>query len=65
MRNTVFALLALAAGVASAQVPAESAGEKTLFERVAKIEKKSDKFNLYFNMHYALDASPPPLTTAL
>ena len=58
MRNTVFALFALAAGVASAQVTAESAGEKevTLFERVAKIEKKSDKFNLYFNMHYALDA---------
>ncbi|MBR5477556.1 MAG: OprO/OprP family phosphate-selective porin [Bacteroidaceae bacterium] len=58
MRNTVFALFALAAGVASAQVAAESAGENeaTLFERVAKIEKKSDKFNLYFNMHYALDA---------
>ena len=58
MRNTVFALFALAAGVASAQVTAESAGENevTLFERVAKIEKKSDKFNLYFNMHYALDA---------
>ena len=58
MRNTVFALFALAAGVASAQVTAESAGENeaTLFERVAKIEKKSDKFNLYFNMHYAFDA---------
>ena len=56
MRNTVFALFALAAGVASAQVTTESAGEKTLFERVAKIEKKSDKLNLYFNMHYALDA---------
>ena len=58
MRNTVFALFALAAGVATAQVTAESAGENeaTLFERVAKIEKKSDKFNLYFNMHYALDA---------
>ena len=56
MRNTVFALFALAAGVATAQVTTESAGEKTLFERVAKIEKKSDKFNLYFNMHYALDA---------
>ena len=58
MRNTVFALFALAAGVTSAQVTAESAGENeaTLFERVAKIEKKSDKFNLYFNMHYALDA---------
>ena len=56
MRNTLFALLTLAAGVASAQVTTESAGEKTLFERVAKIEKKNDKFNLFFNMHYAFDA---------
>ena len=56
MRNTLFAMLTLAAGVASAQVTTESAGEKTLFERVAKIEKKSDKFNLFFNMHYAFDA---------
>lgn len=58
MRNTVFALFALVAGIASAQVATESAGAKeaTLFERVAKIEKKSDKFNLYFNMHYAFDA---------
>ena len=58
MKNTVFALLALATGVASAQVQAENAGggEATLFERVAKIEKKSDRFNLYFNMHYAFDA---------
>ena len=56
MRNTLFALLTLAAGVASAQVTTESAGEKTLFERVAKIEKKNDMFNLYFNMHYAFDA---------
>ena len=55
MRNTVFALFALAAGVATAQVPTGE-NEATLFERVTKIEKKSDKFNLYFNMHYALDA---------
>ena len=58
MRNTLFALFALAAGVASAQVSAENVGEKeaSLFERIAKIEKKSDRFNLYFNMHYAFDA---------
>ena len=58
MRNTALALLVMAAGVASAQVTAGSAveNEKTLFERIAKIEKKSDKFNLYFNMHYAFDA---------
>ena len=55
MRNTAFALLAMVAGIASAQV---KTGEKeaTLFERIAKIEKKSDKFNLFFNMHYAFDA---------
>ena len=55
MRNTAFALMALVTGFASAQV---STGEKeaTLLERVAKIEKKNDKFNLYFNMHYAFDA---------
>ena len=55
MRNTAFALLAMVTGAASAQV---SIGDKeaTLFERIAKIEKKSDKFNLYFNMHYAFDA---------
>ena len=59
MRNTIFALFALVAGVASAQVTNESAGgdEKTLFERVSKIEKKSDKFNLFFNMHYGFDAN--------
>ena len=58
MRNTALALLVMAAGVASAQVAAGNVAEneKTLFERVAKIEKKSDRFNLYFNMHYAFDA---------
>ena len=55
MRNTAFALLALVTGVATAQV-STGENEATLFERVSKIEKKSDKFNLYFNMHYALDA---------
>ena len=59
MRNTLFAMFALVAGMASAQVATESAGEneKTLFERIAKIEKKSDKFNLFFNMHYGFDAN--------
>ena len=59
MRNTLFAIFALVAGMASAQVATESAGgnEKTLFERIAKIEKKSDKFNLFFNMHYGFDAN--------
>ena len=55
MRNTAFALLAMVAGVATAQVSTGD-NEATLFERVSKIEKKSDKFNLFFNMHYALDA---------
>lgn len=60
MRNTALALLALAAGVATAQVTADNAtaggNEKSLFERVAKIEKKTDRFNLYLNTHFAFDA---------
>ena len=35
---------------------AQSADEKSLFERVTKIEKKSDRFNLLLNMHSAFDA---------
>ncbi len=31
--------------------------EKALFETVTKIQKKTDKFNLYFNMHGDFDAS--------
>lgn len=31
-------------------------GEKTLFERISKIEKKQDWFNLYLNMHTGFDA---------
>ena len=59
MRNTALALLVMAAGVASAQVAAGNVAEneKTLFERIAKIENKNDKFNLFFNMHYAFDAN--------
>ena len=49
MKNTAFALLAMVAGMASAQVTenAQASGEeKTLVERIAKIEKKHDWFNL-------------------
>ena len=60
MRNTLFALLALVAGMASAQVTSRNAanayGEKPLAERVAKIEKQNDWFNLYMNMHGGFDA---------
>lgn len=60
MRNTVLALLLLVAGFAQAQVTSRNAqspdDEKTLFERVAQLEKKSDWFNLYINMHGAFDA---------
>ena len=45
-----FLLVLIVASVAFAQ---ES--EKTLFERVSKIEKKQDYFNLYLNMHGAFD----------
>lgn len=31
-------------------------GEKSLFERIAKMEKKQDMFNLYFNMQGSFDA---------
>lgn len=60
MRNTLFALLALVAGMASAQVTsrnvANAYGEKSLAERVTKIEKQNDWFNLYMNMHGGFDA---------
>lgn len=60
MRNTLFVLLLLVAGYASAQVTSRNAqvpeGEKSLFERVSKIEKQNDWFNLYMNMHGAFDA---------
>ena len=60
MRNTLFVLVALVAGMASAQVTSRNAanayGEKSLAERVTKIEKQNDWFNLYMNMHGAFDA---------
>lgn len=60
MRNTALAVMVFAAGFGQAQVTSHNAqvpdGEKTLFERVAKIEKKNDLFNLYLNMHGAFDA---------
>ena len=60
MRNTMFALLLLVAGVSQAQVTSRNAqvpaGEKSLFERVSNIEKQNDWFNLYMNMHGAFDA---------
>lgn len=48
----LLSLFVLAGSVAFAQ----SAEEKSLFERVSKIEKKSDRFNLLLNMHGAFDA---------
>ena len=60
MRNTMFALLLLVAGVSQAQVTSRNAqvpaGEKSLYERVSNIEKQNDWFNLYMNMHGAFDA---------
>lgn len=61
IRNTALLLLMFAAGYVQGQVTSHNAqtpdGEKTLLERVAKIEKESDKFNLYLNMHGAFDAN--------
>ena len=60
MRNTLFALLLLVASYASAQVTSRNAqvpaNEKSLYERISKIEKQNDWFNLYMNMHGAFDA---------
>lgn len=46
-----FLLILSVASVAFAQE-----NEKTLYERVAKVEKKQEKFNLYLNMHGSFDA---------
>ena len=60
MRNTLLALVLLVAGTLSAQVTSRNAlvpaNEKSLFERISKIEKQNDWFNLYMNMHGAFDA---------
>lgn len=52
---TTVALAALAGGVAMAQMDSvtnfQNCDEKSIAETVAKIEKKTDAFNLYFNMH--------------
>ena len=60
MRNTLFALLLFVASYASAQVTSRNAqvpaNEKSLYERISKIEKQNDWFNLYMNMHGAFDA---------
>lgn len=56
--STLF--VASAAMLATAQVTSHNSimpeGETTLAERVADIEKKSDKFNLYMNINSSLDA---------
>ena len=48
MKKTFFTLLLLVCG---SYLFAQTADEKSLFERVSKIEKKNDYFNLYMNMH--------------
>lgn len=55
MKNTLLAAFVFVAGVASAQVAstasAGASSEKTLFERITKIEKKNEWFNAYLNLH--------------
>ena len=46
-------LLAIGAQGVSAQ---NNGGEKTLFEEITGIKKKTDKFNLYLNMNTSFDA---------
>ena len=60
MKKAIFALAALmTAGAAFAQQERinnfRTDNEEGLIETVAKIEKKTDKFNLYLNMHGALN----------
>ena len=60
MKNTLLIALAFVAVTASAQVasgtPSGQSGETSLFERVTKIEKKNELFNLYLNMKAGFDA---------
>ncbi len=60
VRNVLFVLLVFVAGYLQAQVTSRNSqvpvGEKSLVERVAKIEKQNDWFNLYLNMHGGFDA---------
>lgn len=53
----VMLLGALMAAPAFAQQETTNYDEKSLFETVSKIEKKSDKFNLYLNMHAGFNAN--------
>ena len=52
MKKTFFTLLLLVCG---SYLFAQTTDEKSLFERVSKIEKKNDYFNLYMNMHGSFD----------
>lgn len=47
----------LASSALYAQQESDNFDEKSLFETVTKIEKKTDKFNLYLNTHAAFDAN--------
>lgn len=55
--NCLALLLLCAGGVYAQQEITEYKDEKTLWETVTKIEKKTDKFNLYLNMHGSFNAS--------
>ena len=47
----------LLAGCAQGAVAQNTTSEKTLFEEVTGLKKKSDKFNLYLNMNGSFDAT--------
>ena len=47
----------LLAGCVQGAVAQNTASEKTLFEEVTGLKKKSDKFNLYLNMNGSFDAT--------
>ena len=46
----------LLAGCTQGVVAQNDASEKTLFEEITGVKKKTDKFNLYLNMNMSYDA---------
>ena len=60
MKNTLLVAFVFVAAMASAQVTTTAStgagSEKTLFERITKIEKKNEWFNAYLNLHSGFNA---------
>ncbi len=63
MKTTILCFLAAISGAAVAHAQSDSIREfcseheKGIIESIAKIEKKTDKFNLYLDMHGSFEAN--------